>query len=73
MGVGPTGFCKGLFEKLHMLTVYMYFCECLLSTSGVPEIMFWGGSTISVVSGQRERGNGGGSPLVRGSAQFANE
>jgi hypothetical protein len=33
-----------------------------------------GGSTNSVEDrGRRERGSGGGSPLVRGSAQFANE
>jgi hypothetical protein len=33
-----------------------------------------GGSTNSVEDrGQRKRGSGGGSPLVRGSAQFANE
>jgi hypothetical protein len=33
-----------------------------------------GGSTYSVEDrGQRERGSRGGSPLVRGSAQFANE
>jgi hypothetical protein len=32
----------------------------------------WGGSTNSVEDrGQRERGSGGGSHLVRGSAQFA--
>jgi hypothetical protein len=33
-----------------------------------------GGSTNSVEdSGQREQGSGGGSPLVRGSAQYANQ
>jgi hypothetical protein len=33
-----------------------------------------GGSTYSVEeTGQRKRESGGGSPLVRGSAQFANE
>jgi hypothetical protein len=37
-----------------------------------PEIFFGGGSTNSVEDrGQREQGSGGGSPLVRGSAQFA--
>jgi hypothetical protein len=35
---------------------------------------FQGGSTDSVENrGQTERGYGGGSPLVRGSTQFANE
>jgi hypothetical protein len=40
-----------------------------------PRILFgWGGSTNSVGDrGQRERGSGGGSPLVRGSTQFSNE
>jgi hypothetical protein len=41
--------------------------------SGVPRNFFRveGGSTNSVEDrGQRERGSGGGSPLVRGSAQF---
>jgi hypothetical protein len=36
-----------------------------------PEIFFGGISTNSVNRGQREQGSGGGSPLVRGSAQFA--
>jgi hypothetical protein len=38
---------------------------------------FFGGAGVSTNSvedrGQREQGSGGGSPLVRGSAQFANE
>jgi hypothetical protein len=34
----------------------------------------WGGSTnVAAGRGQREWGSGGGSPLVRGSTQFANE
>jgi hypothetical protein len=38
-----------------------------------PGILF-GGSTNTVEDkGQRERGSGAGSPLFRGSAQFANE
>jgi hypothetical protein len=45
--------------------------------SGVPRNVFGGGgvgSTNSVEDrGQRERGLGGGSPLVRGSTVFANE
>jgi hypothetical protein len=37
-------------------------------------IIVWEGSTNSVEDrGQREQGSGGGSPLVRGSTQFANE
>jgi hypothetical protein len=44
-------------------------------TSGVPRNFVQGrGSTNSVEDrGQRELGSGGGSPLVGGSAQFANE
>jgi hypothetical protein len=44
----------------------------LLTAVAYPEI-FFGGSTNSVEDrGQREQGSGGGRPLVRGSAQFAN-
>jgi hypothetical protein len=42
--------------------------------SVVPGILFGRGSTNSIEDrGQRERGSGSGSPLVRGSAQFVNE
>jgi hypothetical protein len=42
--------------------------------SGVHKNFVRGCSTNSVEDrGQRERGSGGGSPLVRGSAQFVNE
>jgi hypothetical protein len=50
------------------------FVTCV--PSGVPKIFFGergGGSTNSEDRGQRKQGSGGGSPLVRGSAQFANE
>ena len=41
--------------------------------SGVPRNFVWGGSTNSVEDrGQRERGSGGGSPLVRGSGGSCN-
>ena len=46
------------------------FCNCVRIelTSGVPRNFFRGGSTNSVEDrGQRERGSGGSSPLVRGS------
>jgi hypothetical protein len=53
------------------------FIHCRRSTtltiSGVPRnfVRFGGGSKDSVEErGQRERGSGGGSPLVRGSAKF---
>jgi hypothetical protein len=42
------------------------------SAVAYPEIFFGGGLTNSVDRGQREQGSGGGSLLVRGSAQFAN-
>jgi hypothetical protein len=47
-----------------------------VQSSGVPRnfVPGGGGSTNSVEDrGQRERGSGGGSPLVRGSTQFTNE
>ena len=48
---------------------------CLVYTYPVayPGILFGGGSTNSVEDrGQRERGSGGGSPLVRGSGGSCN-
>ena len=43
------------------------------TASGVPRNFVRGGSTNSVEDrGQRERGSGGGSPLVRGSAGSCN-
>jgi hypothetical protein len=40
----------------------------------MPGIFFGGSSTTSVEDrAERERGSGGGSPLVRGSVQFANQ
>jgi hypothetical protein len=46
----------------------------IYGSSGVPMNFFGkGGSTNSVENrGQREWGSGGGSPLIRGFAQFAN-
>jgi hypothetical protein len=46
----------------------------VLVCSGVPRNFIREGSTISVEDrGLREQGSGGGSPLVSGSTQFANE
>jgi hypothetical protein len=46
----------------------------ILLASGIPRDFFEEGFNNSVEdSGQRERGSGGGSPLLRGSTQFANE
>jgi hypothetical protein len=53
---------KNLIQKLKQLSYPVAY----------PEIYFGGGSTNSVDRGQREQGSGGGSPLVRGSAKFAN-
>jgi hypothetical protein len=54
-------------HKLEKLVVKYYMT---VENPGI----FSGGSTNSVEDrGQRERGSGGGSPLVRGSSQFANE
>jgi hypothetical protein len=56
------------FMKVNRLKYYM-------GVSGVPRnFVRGGGSTTSDEDrGQGERGSGGGSPLVRDSAQFANE
>jgi hypothetical protein len=47
----------------------------MLSTSGVPRNFVQVGGSANIVEdrGQRERGSGDGSPLFRGSTQFANE
>jgi hypothetical protein len=63
---------------MYSVRYYPWFHMTMIGLgSGIPRIFFfWGGgvSTNSVEDrGQRERGSGGGSPLVRGSAQFANE
>jgi len=45
----------------------------MLDTSGVPRNFVRGGSTNSVEDrGQRKRGSGGGSPLIRGSGGSCN-
>ena len=47
--------------------------KSLLAAVAYPGILFGGGSTNLVEDrGQRERGSGGGSPLVRGSAGSCN-
>jgi hypothetical protein len=40
---------------------------------GVTPGIFFGSTNLVEDRGKRERGSGGGSPLVRGSTQFANE
>jgi hypothetical protein len=52
----------------------MFVAIEILRSVAYQGILFRGGSTNSVEDRmQREQGSGGGSPLVRGSAQFANE
>jgi hypothetical protein len=54
--------------------IILMFKMNMFWTVAYPGILFGGGSTNSVEDrGQREWGSGGRSPLVRGSAQFANE
>jgi hypothetical protein len=60
------GLSPGVWQPGSDLQKYVPVC------SGVPRNFVCGGSTNSVEDrGQRERGSGGGNPLVRGSAQFA--
>jgi hypothetical protein len=48
------------------------FCTCTKSQWHTQEFFLWGGSTNSFEDrGQTEWGSGRGSPLVRGSTQFA--
>ena len=51
-----------------------YMCDIIFRKTVVfPGILFGGGSTNSVEDrGQRQRGSGGGSPLVRGSGGSCN-
>jgi hypothetical protein len=67
-----------LIDFIYFDRFYIFFLHeplLLLSAVAYPGILFgWVDSTNSVEDrGQRERESGGGSPLVRGSAQFANE
>jgi hypothetical protein len=47
----------------------------IMGSSGIPRNFVWGGSSKDSVEdrGQSEQGSGDGSPVVRGSARFANE
>jgi uncharacterized spore protein YtfJ len=56
--------------------IHLQSDDSIVVSVAYPGILFGGGggSTNSVENrGQKERGSGSGSPLVRGSAQFANE
>jgi hypothetical protein len=65
-----------LIPPLINIIIIQWRTQKLFSGEGsyVRNFFLEGGSTNSVEDrGQRERGSGGGRPLVRGSAQFANE
>jgi hypothetical protein len=78
-----TCFLKAHYSSTNVCTQLLYRISCNPNndsvadtmSSGVPRLFLSrGGSTNSVEGkGQRERGSMGGSPLVRGSTQFANE
>ena len=57
--MGPNGLSQNISKKFPLLV-----------TSGVPRNFVRGGSTNSIED--RERGSGGGSPLVRGSGGSSN-
>jgi hypothetical protein len=66
---------NGMNVKLGRIVRYFStFRSTTLNTQCVTEVFFlWGGSTNSVEKrGQRERGSGDGSPLVRGSGGSGN-
>jgi hypothetical protein len=70
----------GICPIMSTSNIILYISELKLNqknavdTSDVTRNFVRGDSTNSVEDrGQRERGSGGGSPLERGSAQFANE
>jgi hypothetical protein len=58
-----------------MLFSFIEFGAVNPATVAYPGILAGGGGSTNSVEdrGQREQGSGGGSPLVRGSAQFENE
>ena len=54
-------------SKLFSPVIGYFFLVNICNSMAYPGILFGGGSTNSVEDrGQRERGSGGGSPLVRG-------
>jgi hypothetical protein len=60
---------------LPTLCILYVFCVCLRKNSDLCQWRtqkFFSPPQNSVDRGQREQGSGGGSPLVRGSAQFEN-
>jgi hypothetical protein len=75
--LGIQNLCNAIFynTKYTIHSSIQQWCAQEFFWGGVtPEIFFGGNSTNSVEDrGQREWGSGGGSPLVRGYTQFANE
>ena len=55
------------------VTLHFFLCS-MMRSSGVPRNFVWGGGSTNPVEdrGQRERGSGSGSPLVRGSGGSCN-
>jgi hypothetical protein len=75
----PTAFLKKERQREIQITLQCITIRhhlSLASSSGVPRNFFSGGCSTNSVEvedrGQTECGSGGGSPLVRGAAQFAN-
>jgi len=64
------------FCSINKYTQILTLCTALTVTSGVPRDFVRGGGEVSTNSvedrGQRERGSGAGSPLVRGSGSSCN-
>jgi hypothetical protein len=86
--LGGGGYTRNFFGGgLHQEFVFLVGYTGIFSGGFTPGIFFfWGGgvtpgifsggggaTNVVAEKGQREWGSGGGSPLVRGSTQFANE
>jgi len=64
---------KTLSETFHIIKIFQLNIIIVHRCSGVPRSFVRGSSTNSVEDrGQKERGSGGGSPLVRGSGGSCN-
>jgi hypothetical protein len=81
--ISPNFVCSCSSERSEVGKISVSRCQrdnvtkSAITVSGVPRNFVQGGGVFSKISvqdrGQREQRSGGGSPLVRGSAQFANE
>ena len=70
----PNNFSKAVTESLSLTKVNLKISIEMVLSSGVPRNFFRGGGLTDSVEdrGQRGRGSGGGSPLVRGSGGSCN-